>query len=120
MIRVRPLRQLLGLRELSIRQDPADLQSPSAIFAGARSPTHPLRNGRLNQTAFSFFFFVRDVAGSDLFRWIDDQLSTATKLGYSSAQEALIGPMRHIFGVSDKVLTMTLSSVLMADRKSAA
>ncbi|UGY28877.1 hypothetical protein HU675_0020055 [Bradyrhizobium septentrionale] len=80
-------------------------------------PSHPLRNGRLNQTAFSFFLFVRDVAGSDLFGWLDDQLATAADHNLA-AQEAVVGPMRHIFGVSDKVLTMTLSSVLMADRKS--
>jgi hypothetical protein len=86
-------------------------------FSRCPLPEYPLRNGRLNQTAFSFFLFARDVAGSDLIRWIDNQLSTATELGYPSAQEALIGPMRHVFGVSDKVLTMTLSSVLMADRK---
>ena len=88
-------------------------------FRGCPLPRPPLRNGRLNQTAFSFFLFARDVAGSDLFRWIDNQLSMATELGYSSAQEALVGPMRHVFGVSDKVLTMTLSSVLMADREAA-
>lgn len=81
-------------------------------------PKAPLRNGHLNQTAFSFFLFVRDVADSDFFAWIDHQLSTAAEFGYGSAQEALVGPTRHIFGVSDKVLTMTLSSVLMADRES--
>jgi hypothetical protein len=86
-------------------------------FHGCPVPGPPLRNGRLNQTAFSFFLFARDVARSNLFQWIDNQLSMATELGYSSAQEALVGPMRHVFGVSDKVLTMTLSSVLMADRK---
>lgn len=80
-------------------------------------PKAPLRNGHLNQTAFSFFLFVRDVADSDLFGWIDDQLSAAGELGDGSAQEALVGPTRHVFGVSDKVLTMTLSSVLMADRE---
>jgi hypothetical protein len=79
-------------------------------------PTYPLRNGRLNQTAFSFFLFVRDVAQSDLFSWIDAQLSDVDA-GYPSDQEALIGPMRHIFGISDKVLTMTLSSLLMANRE---
>ena len=89
--------------------------SQLAHFVGCPVPPHPLRNGRLNQTAFSFFFFVRDVAGSDLFEWIDDQLEEAQNLG-DLHQEALIGPMRHIFGVSDKVLTMTLSSLLMADR----
>ena len=74
------------------------------------------RNGHLSQTAFSLFLFIRDIAHSDLFSWIEDQLSDATELGFSSRQEALVGPMRHIFGVSDKVLTMTLSSLLMADR----
>jgi hypothetical protein len=34
-----------------------------------------LRNGRLNQTAYSLFLFVRDVANGDLVQWIDDQLS---------------------------------------------
>ncbi|WP_249148646.1 hypothetical protein [Bradyrhizobium jicamae] len=86
-------------------------------FSECPVPSHRLRNGRLNQTAFSFFLFVRDVAGSNLFRWFDDQLATTADLGNLSAQESLVGPMRHIFGVSDKVLTMTLSSVLMADWK---
>ena len=74
------------------------------------------RNGHLSQTAFSLFLFIRDIAQFDLFSWIEDQLSYATELGFSSGQEALVGPMRHIFGVSDKVLTMALSSLLMADR----
>lgn len=85
-------------------------------FQNCPVPTHPLRNGHLNQTAFSFFFFVRDIAQSNLVGWIDDRLSAAKGLGDRSAQDAVIGPMRHIFGVSDKVLTMTLSSLLMADR----
>ena len=77
-------------------------------------PGHRLRNGRLNQTAFSLYFFIRDQAGSDLFGWIDDQLGQVDVSDMRSAQEALIGPMRHIYGASDKVLAMTLSSVLMA------
>jgi hypothetical protein len=77
-------------------------------------PRHRLRNGRLNQTAYSLYFFVRDQAGSDLFGWIDDQLCQVDASDTRSAQEALIGPMRHIYGVSDKVLAMTLSSILMA------
>ena len=31
-------------------------------------PNHWLRNGRLNQTAYSLYLFVRDIAGSDLVR----------------------------------------------------
>lgn len=79
-------------------------------------PRHPLRNGRLNQTAFSLYFFIRDQAGSDLVGWIDKRLEETSGLDDRAKQEALIGPMRHIFGVSDKVLAMTLSAILMADR----
>jgi hypothetical protein len=75
-------------------------------------PRHRLRNGRLNQTAYSFFLFVRDIAHGDFVGWIDQQLASVTDP--DSSQEALIGPLRHIYGVSDKILTMTLSTLLMA------
>jgi hypothetical protein len=39
-------------------------------------PRHPLRNGRLNQMAYSLFLFMRDVADNDFVGWIDCQLST--------------------------------------------
>jgi hypothetical protein len=76
-------------------------------------PGHRLRNGRLNQTAYSFFLFVRDIAHGDLVGWIDHQLAS----GHGSApplQEALIGPLRQVHGLSDKILTMTLSTLLTA------
>src|SRR5207248_10410190 len=41
---------------------------------GCGVPTLRLRNGRLNQTAFSLFLFMRDVAGGDLVGWIDRRL----------------------------------------------
>jgi hypothetical protein len=34
-----------------------------------------LRNGRLNQTAYSLFLFIRDIADGDLVGWIDRQLA---------------------------------------------
>ena len=37
-------------------------------------PTHHLRNGRLNQTAYSLYLFIRDIADGDLVGWIDQQL----------------------------------------------
>jgi hypothetical protein len=80
-------------------------------------PLHPLRNGRLNQTAYSLFFFLRDVAGGDLVGWIDRQVAaasaTASPLRLSHMRAALIEPMRSIYGVSDKVLAMALSSLLL-------
>jgi hypothetical protein len=80
-------------------------------------PRPRLRNGRLNQTAYSLFLFVRDIAGGDLIGWIDSQLegtvgSPGTNLE-AARQEALIGPLRNIYGVSDKVLTMALADLLI-------
>ena len=40
-------------------------------------PSHDLRNGRLNQTAYSLFLFIRDIADGDLVGWIDRQLQGA-------------------------------------------
>ena len=80
-------------------------------------PTHRLRNGHLNQLAYSLYLFIRDVADGDLVGWIDDRLDQANdpaapdQLG--RAQNALIDPMRNIYGVSDKVLTMALSGILI-------
>jgi hypothetical protein len=92
--------------------------SQSDHFACCPLPSHRLRNGRLNQTAFSLYLFIRDQAKSSLIGWVDDQLNEVDAADSLCSQEALIGPMRHIFGVSDKVLAMTFSSVLMADRAS--
>jgi hypothetical protein len=73
-------------------------------------PRPRLRNGRLNQTAASFFLFVRDIAKCDLIGWIDDRLACSRK---AYRQEALVGPLRDIYGISDKILTMTLSDLLL-------
>jgi hypothetical protein len=40
-------------------------------------PCHRLRNGRLNQTAYSLFLFCRDVAQGDLVDWLDRRLVEA-------------------------------------------
>src|SRR5690349_11924799 len=34
-------------------------------------PTHRLRNGHLNQIAYSLYLFIRDVTDGDLVGWID-------------------------------------------------
>jgi hypothetical protein len=81
-------------------------------------PTHDLRNGRLNQMAYSLFLFVRDIADGDLVGWIDRQLQAANDPTspdrLARLRTALIEPLREIYGVSDKVLTMTLSGLLLA------
>ena len=84
-------------------------------------PTHDLRNGRLNQTAYSLFLFVRDIADGDLIDWIDCQLQTADKLAgpdrLARMRAVLIDPLREVYGVSDKVLTMALSCLLLGAPK---
>jgi hypothetical protein len=85
-------------------------------------PTHNLRNGRLNQTAYSLYLFIRDIADNDLVGWIGGQLASAAapvdanRLG--RMRDALLEPLRHVYGVSDKVLSMALSVLLLsASRK---
>jgi hypothetical protein len=81
-------------------------------------PTHQLRNGRLNQMAYSLFLFIRDIADGDLVGWIDRQFANADDPAspnrLARLREGLIGPLREVYGVSDKVLTMTLSCILLA------
>jgi hypothetical protein len=84
-------------------------------------PTHTLRNGRLNQTAYSLYLFMRDIADNDLVGWIETQLTSAAASvdAYRIARmrHALVDPLRYVYGVSDKVLSMALSVLLMAAPK---
>jgi hypothetical protein len=103
----------------SCRYDKTSYTCSEAEHIGACPVPRPhLRNGRLNQTAYSFFLFVRDIADSDLVGWIDKQLAAAPEprnrdeVG-GNAQEQLLGPLRNVYGVSDKILTMTLSGLLL-------
>jgi hypothetical protein len=84
-------------------------------------PKFNLRNGRLNQTAYSLFLFIRDVANGDLVGWIDRQLQDASySVGpdrLTRLRSSLIDPLREVYGVSDKVLTMALSCILLGAPK---
>jgi hypothetical protein len=102
-----------------------DCQYNKSRFTCAE-PDHPadcplprswLRNGRLNQTAYSLYLFVRDIADGDLVGWIDRRLQAVDDPSgpdwLARMRAALIDPLREIYGVSDKVLTMALSQVLL-------
>jgi hypothetical protein len=84
-------------------------------------PEHDLRNGRLNQTAYSLFLFIRDIAGGDLVSWIERQLQEASDPPgpdrLTRMRGSLIEPLREIYGLSDKVLTMALSCILLGAPK---
>ena len=79
-------------------------------------PTHPLRNGHLNQIAYSLYLFIRDVGEGDLVGWIDDRLDQTNESGPDALAQAcngLIEPLRNVYGVADKVLAMALSGILI-------
>jgi hypothetical protein len=80
-------------------------------------PNHWLRNGRLNQSAYSLYLFVRDVTGSDLVGWIDRRLNAGAKQPgpnrLARMRAALVEPMKEVYGVSDKVLMMALSQLFL-------
>jgi hypothetical protein len=80
-------------------------------------PRSWLRNGRLNQTAYSLYLFVRDVTDGDLVGWIDGRLQAVDKPPgpdrLARMRAALVDPLREVYGASDKVLTMALSQLLL-------
>lgn len=81
-------------------------------------PRHDLRNGRLNQTAYSLFLFIRDLAGGDIIGWIDERLVSVIPVSAlhraAAVRQALLEPLGQIYGVSNKVLSMALSELLLA------
>jgi hypothetical protein len=83
---------------------------------GCPLPRHALRNGRLNQMAYSLFLFIRDIADNDFVGWIDRQLDAVESQSpdrLAALREAIIGPLRNVYGVSDKVLSIALSILLL-------
>ena len=90
-------------------------------FDACPLPRHDLRNGSLNQMAYSLFFFIRDVADGDPVSWIDQQLAAGNDVAAPNRlallRDALVEPLRHVHGVSDKVLALALSHLLMAGGK---
>ena len=71
--------------------------------------------------AYSLFLFIRDITDGDLVGWIDRQFQSADDPAspdrLAQLRETLIGPLREVSGVSDKVLTMTSSCILLAAPK---
>src|SRR4051794_9101983 len=80
-------------------------------------PRHDLRNGRLNQTAYSLFLFMRDIADGDFVGWIERRLATIRPVPKANRparlRQALLQPPGHVYGVSNKVLAMALSELLL-------
>ena len=85
--------------------------------SGCPLPRHDLRNGRLNQTAYSLFLFIRDLADGDIVGWIDNRLAMIGPDRGSDRparlRQALLEPLGHVYGVSNKVLAMALAELLL-------
>ena len=88
-----------------------------AHLARCPLPNHWLRNGRLNQTAYALYLFIRDITAGDLVGWIDQRLRAAVRYAgpdpLASMRAAVIDPLREVYGVSDKVLMMVLSTLFL-------
>lgn len=89
--------------------------SPAHLHA-CPLPRLGLRNGRLNQTAYSLFLFIRDVAGGNLVAWFDARLSSldGSPLVRRDVEEAVVAPLGYVYGVSNKVVSMTLATLFLA------
>jgi hypothetical protein len=81
-------------------------------------PRHDLRNGVLSQASYALHLFMRDVAAKDFVGWIDGRLQGANREAGPDRVKHLcasvIEPLRHVHGISDKVLNMTLANLLLA------
>jgi hypothetical protein len=87
-------------------------------FQSCPLPKHDLRNGNLNQAAYGLHLFMRDITNGDFVRWIDARLALVDRprphMRSQSLVDALIAPLRNVHGLSDKVLNMSLSMLLLA------
>ena len=83
-------------------------------FSGCPLPRLPLRNGSLNQLAYSLYFFFRDVAEGDFLGWLGVRIKAAEGGTYPEIERELIAPLRAVHGISDKVISMALSDLLLA------
>jgi hypothetical protein len=77
-----------------------------------------LRNGRLNLAAYNLFQFMRDITNGDFVDWIDCRLADADCAPApdhaTQLRHAVIEPLSHVHGVSNKVLSMALADLLLA------
>lgn len=74
-----------------------------------------LRNGRLNQTAFSLYFFLRDIAGGEVVSFIDRQIEEIpNNASPRMVHQSLVPAWMGIFGVSEKVVSMALATLLLS------
>ena len=96
--------ELLALSWLPVQKAKHSCAEPDHIGT-CPLPSHRLRNGHLNQLAYSLYLFIRDVADGDLVTWMDDRLDQANDQAAQDAigrpGDVLIEPLRNVYGVSE-------------------
>jgi len=88
-------------------------------------PTHPLRRGGLNRTAYSLYFFLRDLCQGDLISHIDQIIESHVNSPHEEpcsqavreAGKELIQSFSRVFGVGAKLANMTLADLLMVYKR---
>jgi hypothetical protein len=86
-------------------------------LGSCRLPTHPLRKGGLNQTAYSLYLFLQDTCQGDLVTWIDRQLAAAdipsSPVRVPRMRDALLRPLGTIHGIGSKIISMAFANLLL-------
>ncbi len=102
-------------RGCGYRKSSRTCSNPSALPA-CPVPKLALRKGTLNEQAFSLFFFIRDVCQGDMVGYIDAAMPAADLVGgdVESCRERLLCAFTGIVGVSRKLASMMLSSLMLA------
>ena len=83
-------------------------------------PTHDLRNGKLNQMAYSLYFFIRDTCNGNLIEFINSIIQRNLTKDYTyreiiTAKNELLTEFTKIFNIGNKVASMALSDLLLSD-----
>jgi hypothetical protein len=98
------------------RKAPRSCAEP-AFIASCPLPHLPLRKGDLNQLAYSLYYFLSDRCDGDLVGFIDrlfagvDQVAPADPA--AAKADALVAELSQVFGVSNKVIAMAFSVLLV-------
>lgn len=91
------------------------------LFSDCPLPKHDLRNGRLNQMAYSLYFFIRDKCGGNIMEYIDNffmNYELTKQKNIIKAKNDFITELSPISGVSNKLINMAFGDFLIGfDRR---
>jgi hypothetical protein len=86
--------------------------SHPALLPSCPVPALNERNGSLSQMAHGLYLFFRDVCNGDFVDWVDRRLGAADPEGLIGGR-ILVEPLSHVHGISSKVASMTLATLLL-------